>query len=171
VLALILAFVDIALHRRGPEHLPASRFLLALALVVNLAAGAVTVRLLRDPVFPLAAVLIQTALELAFVWCVLRAFERPRRFVQAASAVLGTDTLLTLIGWPLLLWHRSLGAPPTELTLPQTLDFLIWVWSIDISASIMSRALERPYVVALAIVIGYVMLSLSLRVTLFPAAI
>jgi hypothetical protein len=170
VLSLILAFADIALHRRGPEHLPASRFLLGLVLALNLAAGALTVQLLRDPAFPLAAVLIQTALELAFVWCVLRAFERQQRFVQSASAVFGTDTLLTLIGWPLLLWHRSLGAPPTELTLPQTLDFLIWIWSIDVSAWILSRALERPYVVAVAIVIGYVMLSVSLRVTLFPAA-
>lgn len=169
MLTLLSAFVDIALHRRGPEHLPASRFLLALVLAANLAVAALVVQMMRDPTYPFLAVLILTGLELAFVWCLLRAFERERRFVQTAAAVLGTDTLLTIIGLPLLAWHRALGAPPNEATLPQMLDLLIWVWSIDIAASIMSRALERPYVVALAIMIGYVMLSTSLRLTLFPA--
>jgi uncharacterized membrane protein YagU involved in acid resistance len=157
---LISAFVDIALHRRGPEHLPASQFLLGLLVATNLAAGLLTVQIADDPALPFAAVLIQTALELAFIWCVLRAFERQRRFIQSAAAVLGTDMLLALLEWPLLVWDKSLDAPLTELTLPRMIDFLIWAWSIDISAAIMSRALERPYVVALAIVIGYVMLSL-----------
>jgi uncharacterized membrane protein YagU involved in acid resistance len=170
LLPLISAFVDIALHRRGPEHLPASSFLFGLLLAANLAVNAIAVQIADDPALPFAAVLIQMSLELAFIWCVLRAFERQKRFIQSAAAVLGTDTLLTMIDWPLLVWHRSLDAPATDPTLPLLLDALIWVWSIDISAAIMSRALERPYVVAVAIVIGYVMLSLSLRVTLFPPA-
>jgi hypothetical protein len=169
VLSLIVAFVEIALHRRGPEHLPASRFLFTLVVVIYLVVALLTTRVLNDPSYPIPAVLIQLVLELAFIWCVLRAFERQRRFVQAATAVFGTDTLLNLLGLPLVAWHRALDAPPTELTLPQLLQFLLWVvWSIDISAVIMARALERPYVVALAIVVGYSMLSAALHFTLFP---
>jgi uncharacterized membrane protein YagU involved in acid resistance len=170
VLTLILAFVEIALHRRGPEHLPPSRFLFALVLATYLVVALLTTRVLNDPVYPMPAVLIQLVLELAFIWCVLRAFERQRRFVQAACAGFGTDTLLNLTGLPLIAWHRALAAPPTDVTIPQVLQFLLWVWSIDIAAAIMSRALERPYVVALAIVVGYEMLSVSLHFTLFPPA-
>jgi hypothetical protein len=170
VLSLILPFVEIALHRRGPEHLPASRFLFGLVLVVYLVVALLTTRILNDPVYPPPAVIIQFMLELAFIWCVLRAFERQRRFVQTACAGFGTDTLLNLLGLPFIFWHRALGVAPTDITLPQVLQFLLWVWSLDIAASILSRALERPYVVALAIVIGYEMLSVSLHFTLYPPA-
>jgi uncharacterized membrane protein YagU involved in acid resistance len=168
VLALISAFVDIALHRRGPDHLPPSQTLLGLAVGASVVSGVATVFLQNDPMFPLAAVAIQTVLQLAFIWCLLRAFERTPRFTQTAAAVFGTDALITVLNWPLLFWHKSLQAPPTELTLPQMLDFLVWVWSIDITAWILSRALERPYVVAVGIVVGYVMLSVALRVSIFP---
>jgi hypothetical protein len=171
VLSLILPFVEIALHRRGPEHLPASRFLFGLVLVTYLAVALLRTRVLNDPGYPVPAVLIQFVLELAFIWCVLRAFERQRRFTQAACAVFGADTLVYLLSLPLIVWQSALAALPTELTLPLVLQFLLWVWSIDISTSILARALERPYVVALAIVIGYVLLSASLHFTLYPPAI
>ena len=170
MLSLILPFVEIALHRRGPEHLPASRFLFGLVLVTYLVVALLTTQILNDPGYPMPAVLIQLVLELAFIWCVLRAFERQRRFVQAACAVFGTDTLLNLLALPLILWHRALAVPAAELTLPTVLQFLLWVWSIDIATSILSRALERPYVVALAIVVGYELLSASLHFTLYPPA-
>jgi hypothetical protein len=168
VLSLILPFVEIALHRRGPEHLPASRFLFGLVLVTYVAIAALRTRALNDPGYPMLAVIIQLVLEVAFIWCLLRAFERQRRFVQSACAVLGTDALMYVLSLPLIFWHRALAAPPSELTPPLVLQFLLWVWSLDIATWIMSRALERPYVVALAIVIGYVLLSASLHFTLFP---
>jgi hypothetical protein len=170
VLSLILPFVEIALHRRGPEHLPASRFLLGLVLVAYLAVALLRMRVLNDPGYPLPAVLVQLVLELAFIWCVLRAFERQRRFAQTACAVFGADTLIYLLSLPLAFWHGALAAPPTDVTPPLVLQFLLWVWSLDIATWIMSRALERPYVVALAIVIGYVLLSASLHFTLYPPA-
>jgi hypothetical protein len=167
VLALLTAFVDIALHRRGPQHLPASQFLFTTLLAASLVSGAVIVQVL--PGYTFAAVVLETVLELAFVWCVLRAFERQRRFLQCAAAVLGTDVLFSAIRLPLLVWNRSIATPSGEPTLPALLDLLVIVWSIDVSASIMSRGLDRPYIVALAIVLGYVMLTLALSVTLFPS--
>lgn len=168
MLRLIFAFGEIALHRRGPEQLPASQFLLALVLAAYLVVALLTSRLLGLVVYPALMVFVETTLELAFIWCVLRAFERQRRFTQTACAVLGTDALINVLGWPLIFWENALAAPATELTPPQILQFLLWVWSIDISSSILARSLERPYVLAVAIVIGYVLLSVSLRVSMFP---
>jgi hypothetical protein len=168
VLRLVFAFVEIALHRRGPEQLPASQFLFAVVLATYLVVALLTSRLLGFAVAPAPMVFIETALQLAFIWCLLRAFERNRRFTQTACAVVGADTLINVLRWPLIFWDNALAAPATELTLPQIFQFLLWVWSIDISSSILARALDRPYVLAVAIVIGYVMLSVSLRVSLFP---
>jgi hypothetical protein len=170
VLRLILAFVDIALHRKSPEHLPASRFFFAAVLVVYLAVALVTTRCLEIVAYPELMIAFETVLGLAFVWSVLRLFERQRRFRQTACAVLGTDTLLNLLTVPLVLWHRSLGAPDTEATVPLVLYVLVAIWSIDVSAFIMARALERPYVLTVAIMLGYVLLSVSVRATLFPPA-
>ena len=166
---LISAFIEIAFHRRGPEQLPSSGFLLALVLAANVGVALVTVSLADVVEHPVLMVVVDAAFWLAFVWCVLRAFERERRFRQTASALLGTDTLLSLLGLPIVLWHRALNAP-AEATLPSVLYLLIVVWSVDIGAFILSRALDRMYVLAVAIVVGYLLLSISLRATLFPPA-
>jgi hypothetical protein len=167
---LISAFVDIAFHRRGPEQLPSSRFLLAVVLAANVGISLVTVSVADVVDHPVIMVIVDASFWLAFVWCVLRAFERERRFRQTATALLGTDTLLSLLGLPIVLWHRALNAPPADATLPSVFYLLIVVWSVDIGAFILSRALDRMYVLAVAIVIGYVLLSISLRTALFPPA-
>ena len=165
---LILAFVDIAFHRRGPEHLPASSFLFTAVLVVYFVVSLLTTHYLNIVAHPLLMTELQTVLGLAFIWSVLRAFERQRRFRQTACAVLGTDTLLNLLSLPLAFWHRSLGAPEAQTTIPEILFILVAIWSVDISAFIMARALERPYVLTVAIMVGYLLLSISVRITLFP---
>jgi hypothetical protein len=170
VLRLILAFVEIAFHRRSPEDLPASRAFFASVLAVNLVVGLVTTRYLKVVAYPELLVLFETVLALAFIWGVLRAFERQRRFRQTACAVLGTDTLLNLVTVPLVLWHGSLHAPAAETTIPQILFVLVAIWSIDVSAFIMARALERPYVLTVAIMLGYLLLSVSVRAQLFAPA-
>jgi CDP-diglyceride synthetase len=168
VLRLILAFVDIALHRQSPANLPASRFFFTAVLVVYLAVALITTRYLDIVKYPELMTAFETVLGLAFIWSVLRLFERQTRFRQTACAVLGTDTLLNLLTVPLVIWHRSLGALETETTLPLVLYVLVAIWSVDISAFIMARAIERPYVLTVAIMLGYLLLSVSVRATLFP---
>jgi hypothetical protein len=170
VLRLIYVFVDIALHRRGPDQLPSALFffnlVLAVAVVVELAVLVVADAVRR----PVVLALFDTVLDLAFLWAVLKSFGRERRFRQTAAAMLGTDTLLNVLSIPVALWNRSLGAPTDQLTMPALLFLLLFIWSIDISAFVLARAVERPYVLGVAVMLGYVMLTLSLRATLFPAA-
>lgn len=170
MLRLIIAFVEIAFHRRSPADLPASRAFFGAVLVVYLVLGLATTRYLQVGQYPELMVAFDTALEFAFLWAVLRAFERERRFRQTAVAVFGVDTLLNLLNVPLLLWHRSLHAPKDEATIPYMLSLLVVIWSIDVSAFVLSRALERPYVLALAIMLGYVLLSVSVDATFFSTA-
>jgi hypothetical protein len=169
VLRLVFAFVDIMLHRRGPESLPSSVFLfwslLALSVVADCAllwfAGA------SGPAF-FVSVLV-TGLNLWFVWALLRTFNRQARFRQTMTAMLGAEVLLSLLQAPIV---RSLvEAPPQDpqnptITLPGLLSLLIVIWWIDISAFVFSRALERPYFLCAAMVIGYFLLIYTLQITL-----
>ena len=170
MLRLILAFIEVAFHRRSPADLPASRAFFLAVLVVYCAIELAATRYLQIEKYPELVVAFDTVLGLAFMWSVLHAFQRERRFRQAAVAMLGADTFLNLLTVPLLSWHTSLHAKPGETTVPYVLFLLVVIWSVDVSAFILSRALERPYVLAVAIMLGYVLLEVSAHVTLFPPA-
>ena len=159
MLRLIFAFVDIMLHRRGPESLPSSRFLLWALLATYLAMVFVVDWLAGPMPIWFAVDILVLGLHVWFVWALLRTFGRLARFRQTMTALLGAGVLLTV-----------LEAPPTPqnqtLTLSSLLSLLVVVWAIDIAAFVFSRALERPYVVCAAVVIAYAFLILSLQVTL-----
>jgi hypothetical protein len=168
VLRLILAFVEIAFHRRSPEDLPSSRGFFVVVLVVNIVLVLGTSRYLHLAPYPELMVAFDTLLELGFIWGVLRMFERERRFRQTATAVLGVDAILGFVNFGLLIWHRALHAPKDEVTVPYMLSLLVLIWSVDVSAFVLSRAVERPYVLTVAIMLGYVLLSISADATFFP---
>ena len=171
MLRLIFAFVDIMLHRRGPEDLPSSAFLVWFLLVLSLGVE-LAILFANDGTPRAAAVSVLVALlDIWFVWALLRAFSRQRRFRQTMSALLGAETILNLVGAPLvplLASSASSGAAPAEpqITFPLLLTALLGIWSIDIAAFVFARALERPYVLCVAIMLGYVLLIVSLQTTL-----
>lgn len=172
MLRLILAFVDIMLHRRGPEHLPSSQFLVWALLVVSIGVE-LAILFATDQPARLAGVSVLVALlDVWFVWALLRTFNRQRRFWQTMSALLGADIILRIVGAPLvaMLDSSAAAADPTtgrpEITFPVLLAALITVWSIDIWAFVFSRALERPYILCVAIMLGYVLLIASLQASL-----
>ena len=169
MLRLILAFVDIMLHRRGPESLPSSPFLLWSLLATYLAMVFVVDWLAGPEPRWFAIDVLVLGFHVWFVWALLRTFDRLPRFRQTLTALLGAGVLLTVLEAPLAvsLAHQ---APPTAqnqtLTLPTLLSLIVVVWAIDITAFVFSRALERPYVLCAAVVIGYAFLILSLQATL-----
>lgn len=164
-----LTFVDIALHRRGPDVLPASQFLLGVVLVGYFLVGLATLELDTAPSRAIVLLVFDRALYLGSAWIVLNAFDKRRRFLQTAIALVGADTFLNLVSLPLLFWDDALGAPPAQINVPRALFLIVILWSIDIGGFIIAKALSRPYIVGLLIVIVYVFLSMALRDALFPA--
>jgi hypothetical protein len=166
VLRLIFALVDIMLHRRGPDSLPSSPFLFwflfALMITTTLALRAV------DELTALGIVVavLVAGLEIWFVWAVLRAFGRERRFRQAMGAVFGTDAMINVLMIPFIPFALPPSADGQQLSFAWLALAMLEVWSIDIMAFVLSRALDRPYLLTLAIVIAYVLLIASLQITL-----
>jgi hypothetical protein len=97
MLKLLQTFVDIALWRKGPQDLPASRFLAMLVLAVYVAASLVRVHLLglrfRNVVVIVA---VDAIMMMSWPWAVLTFFDRRQRFMQTLTAVLGVGVLLVL---------------------------------------------------------------------------
>jgi hypothetical protein len=170
VLRLIFALFDIMLHRRGPDSLPSSPFLfwllVAAALATSFAAlvvGGITVR-------GTVAMLLVVGFGFWFVWAVLRLFERQGRFRQTMSAALGTDVIITALAIPLIPFAQQAFAANQDFSAASLAVAALRVWSIDIMAFVLSRALDRPYLLTLAISIAYFFLMLILQGTLLPRA-
>jgi hypothetical protein len=169
VLRLISAFVDVMLHRTGPDSLPSSSFLLWAVITLAIVADCIVLWLAGSSGRGYVVAVLVTGFNIWFVWALLRTFNRQGRFRQTVTAILGAGVLLTGLQAPLVLALPEAVQPdsqPATLTLPDLLWFFIRVWWIDINAFVFSRALERPYFLCVAIVIGYVLLIQALQVTL-----
>jgi hypothetical protein len=167
---LILAFIEIALHRRGPESLPSSRFFVLGLLALDLPLG-IIVLALRGVLgtYQFAFLLLDTLLYFGFIFAVLRFFGRDRRFSQTAGALIGTDLLINALSLPVTFAATADGA--IEQGSPLLWLYLaLFLWWIDVAGYILSRALEQAYIVGLMFVILYVMTSFSLNSLLIPTS-
>ena len=168
MLRLIHALFDIMLHRRGPDSLPSSPFLFWLLLAAMLVSEFVVGVVARTTLREAAVTLLIIGFEFWFVWAVLRLFERQRRFRQTMSAVLGTDAILAVLALPLVPFVEQ-AAPASQGFSPAGFGmFLLNIWSILILAFVLSRALERPYLLTLAVSISYVLLMVLVYFTFVP---
>ena len=66
-----LMFVDIALHRRGPEHVPANRFLFGLLATIYVVASIVATQVAEPLPRAVGMVVFDTALYLGSIWLLL----------------------------------------------------------------------------------------------------
>jgi hypothetical protein len=171
VLSLALAFVDITLHRRGPDELPASRFLLSVLIGLYLLTSLIgiwTLGVLDSGAAQL--LLFDSVFFLAYVFVALRLFRHDRRYPQTVIALLGTEVVINIVGLPLALWSRSISVPPDPYSVPMLLHLVLLLWWIDVAGFILSRAISRPYFVGVLFVIVYVLTSYRISTFLFPPA-
>lgn len=161
---LIKVFVDIALLRAGPQHLPASVFLLILCLFGHALVG-LLLGLVSLPVAgALLSALSGTVLVVALVQGLLIAARRKARFLQSATALLGAETLLGIAALPVMLWFYN----SADRALPSLLSLLLLVWSLAIIAHILRQALESSMAMAMLLALGYTVFSYYIADLLIP---
>jgi hypothetical protein len=78
--------------------------------------------------------------------------------------------MLSILIVPLALWSQALDVAEGEIALPWLFLLLLAIWSIDIAGFVLARALDRPYALGVAIMLGYVLLTVSLQQALLPVA-
>jgi hypothetical protein len=98
VLHFLKAFLDIVLWQRGPQDLPASRVLLWLTAAAYVAVSILQLTLLEEPAAAwLVFVVLDPVLLTGGVYLLLKLFGKTDRFLQTATAVLGTGFVLGLV--------------------------------------------------------------------------
>jgi len=159
VLQFLKVFLDIVLWRRGPQDLPASALLLVLVTALYVAVSVTQLLMLHEVgsvwfVF----VVLDPALLIGGTWLLLRLFKHPERFLQTATAVLGTGALLGVLVYLPLQWLLdSAGATP-ESTLAGAAALALVVMFALVTGRILKLAMDSTLFTGVAISLTYFLL-------------
>jgi hypothetical protein len=150
---LFRLFTQIALSRKGPQDLPASPLLLALTVLgyflvnygVNLLMPAVDLWRLH--------LLVDVAFTLAWYWILLKAFAKPERFLQTATAMFGYQLVLAPL-WIAAVYLSRRYSDDAALQFPAAvIGLAIAIWVIRAGGYVLKAALELPMVACVVLII------------------
>ena len=166
--SLLTVFFDIALFRRGPEDLPASRFLLTASFLAYTVGSVATSAVYTEEIFQIILeVLADISLMLAWYGVLLFLFSRRARLPQTLTALFGTGALLYVVAFPVMSWLQFQVVSQINLPLPTLLMIAILMWSIAVAGHIVHRALEIPIVAGILMGILYFLVSVAVFSILF----
>ncbi|RLU03905.1 MAG: hypothetical protein D9N11_01680 [Ketobacter sp.] len=141
---LLALFWQMCLFRRGPQDVPYSPVLLIVLVLVELALGAGIIMTV-EPLYmeqQLLGVTVALGAWLVMVWGILRFKGLDSRYVQAMTACLGTDLLLSLIILPLQLYIVT-GAGEGLLSTASRLALLVvLIWDILVKGWIYAGSMQ-----------------------------
>jgi len=170
LLTLIQFFIDLCLLRRAPQDMPSSAVLFGLALAADLLVGLLLAATSGLPIGSgLAQGLIDALFMLVLLYWGLRMVNRPARFAQAGTALLGSGALLGALAlFPVSMISSGEQAEPSAIA---ALMFLILVvWSVLVMGHILRHTFEIRLGQGIAIAIIYNMLAYSLVRGLFSGS-
>jgi hypothetical protein len=152
-------FVDIVLWRRGPQDLPASPLLLGITVAAYVAVSAAQLALLHESAASwFVFVVLDPLLLTGGTWLLLRLFQHTERFLQTATAVLGTGALLGLLLFLPLQWILSLlGAGPESPAAGIFALLLVVVFAL-VTGRILQLATDSNLFTGVALSLTYFML-------------
>jgi hypothetical protein len=161
----LVLFVDICLFKRGPQHVPASAFLLVLSLIAYAIVGEVLLSV--EAVWWVAALQVaaEAGLLLSFTWVLLFLARRSSRYLQTATALLATDAVISTPGALILHWWL---ANPAVRAFQMAL-FALMIWHIAVVGHILRHALSRPLLHGVLLAVLYVVLSYQIMNALFAS--
>ncbi|MCP5202401.1 MAG: hypothetical protein H6977_20585 [Gammaproteobacteria bacterium] len=147
------AFWGVCIFRLGPQDLPRSGLLLALAALANLVLGVI----INQRQLPLGAAILVALLEFGVLTgltaLLTLAFRYPRRLVQTLTALFGSGAVIGSLALLMLLVLRDI---------PQILRVGIFLWNLLVMAHILRHALQVHMAAGFVIAIGYAMVLIQL---------
>ncbi len=148
----LLLLPRMLLLRADPQDFPTSPRLMALALAAHAATDVLSVLDQMTPGRAVMAGVLDTLLLAAFAQVVLRLRSLENRLSQTLTALAGCGALLSLIGWAV--GNAFAGPIPLEA---------IWVlsllWYFAVSGHILRHALDRSFIVGVALSVLYFVLA------------
>jgi len=164
----IRLYTQIALLRRGPQDLPASRLLLVLTVAGYFAVNFVVSSVLPPDTRWREALVVDTLFTLLWYLLLLWLTGRPERTLQTTTAVFGFQAVMT----PLLVgseWLMRRFGEDTTWQVPITCaGLLLFVWLVAANSHIVKAALEWSATSSVALVILQTLAGWLLQFALFP---
>ncbi|HVH82741.1 MAG TPA: hypothetical protein VM713_00350 [Steroidobacteraceae bacterium] len=161
-------YVQIALLRRGPQDLPASRLLLILTVCAYAAVNALVSSLLPPSTGWPLALAIEVLFQLAWYAALLELTSRRERFLQTTTAVFGFQSVLA----PLLIaseWLMRRFGQDSTWQLPIAVGGLaLVIWVIAANGQVVKAALDWSSATSVALVILQIVATQLLMLALFP---
>ena len=158
MLHFLKAFLDIVLWRRGPQDLPQSRLLLWLTAAAYVAVSIVQLTLLEEPASAwLVFVVLDPVLLTTGVYLLLQLFGKPDRFLQTATAVLGTGVVLGLGMFLPVQWLLTQAAVPPGSTAAGMIALGMVVIFALVTGRIVKLATDSNLFTGIAVALTYFM--------------
>jgi hypothetical protein len=171
MLLLAKAFWDIAIWKRTPAQLPASKFLLG--LVAAAAAVLEVVGALLPPASTHRLVLrivLSVGLPPAFAWAVLAVTRRRQRFVQTSTALLGIGVLAELVLYPMVSLSQVIGSENLASIPLEILMLIVWIGYVLACANVWRAAMDSGAMLGIAISVGCMLLTIVVEQQFLPDA-
>lgn len=166
---LLRLYTLIALSRKGPQDLPASPILLALTVLGYFVANYVLNLLMPAVSAWRLHLLVDVAFSLGWFAVLLRAFGKPERFLQTATAMFGYNLVLS----PLWIAAIYLSQQFAQDSAPQFIAALaglaLAIWIIRAGSYVLKAALELPMVACVMLTLLQIVAGQLVLVALTPA--
>lgn len=161
--ALIRFFVELCALGRTPQQLPASEALLGVVLAADLVADLLVGLMAgQGPGTSLLQGAAEIALMLGALQLALRIVKHPGRFLQAATALLGSSALIGLLALIPLSMNPT-GSATTDLAALGALLFLALVlWSLVVTGHILRHTFDLTLGQGAAIALAFEILAVAL---------
>lgn len=160
---LIKLFFDITLLRKGPQDIPAARWLFWLVLPAYLAINTLILMLDNYGATIPAQIAVDFMLMAGFSWPLLHFSGRPHRFPQTLCALIGADALISFFTIPAV---ASLNFQGAELAIIAMLGLMFWHWMV--MGHILRHALNTSLFFGLGLSLLYILITSQVMALLFP---
>lgn len=168
--ALLRVFIEICLLRAGPQALPHSTLLLGLCLTLYGFSGLLLVSE-RQLATALGQIVVDAGVLLGLLYLLLRQRGMSHRFVQAATAAVGSGALLGWLAVPIVLTMPPLRAAAAAPPLAALALVGLMAWSVIVLGHILREAVSSSSLATgIGLALVYVLVSLLTIGFLFPAA-
>ncbi len=169
--ALARLYAEIALLRRGPQDVPASRLLLVLTVAAYVGVNAILYWALPTPNDPwLVVVAIDVLFTLVWYTALLNLLHRRERVLQTTTAVFGYRAVLA----PLTIgveWLVARFGTVAAYQLPLVIGYtVVVVWMVAANSHILKAAIEWTTFQCVALVILEIVIGGLLVLSLVPLA-
>jgi len=140
--------IGILLLNKGPQDLTAGSRPLMMAMILYVAATALSLSVGDGPDNPIAVLVLAVAMPLILARIVLGLRGLNARWEQTVTALFGTSGLLSLLSLPLAMTSGT--QPDTFLTIA---SLVLFFWSFSVDAHIWRHALETSFAAGLAVAV------------------